>query len=101
MSQRATALQNDARLDTDLNITPTVAADGGPWTVRSFGMTHPGRVRPNNEDQYLIAMLTKALQVLGTSIPQSRLQYGSERGYLFVVADGMGGHQGGQQASTL
>jgi len=72
-----------------------------PLTVRSQGLTSPGQVRPNNEDQFLIAVLSKALQVQQTSLPQAKVQYGAERGFLCIVADGMGGHAGGEQASAL
>ncbi len=68
---------------------------------QTYGLTHPGRVRDNNEDQFLIAVLTKTLQVVQSSLPQPRLQYGGDRGYLFVVADGMGGHAAGERASAL
>jgi PPM family protein phosphatase len=34
-----------------------------PLTVTAFGITDKGKVRPNNEDQFLIAELTKAMRV--------------------------------------
>jgi PPM family protein phosphatase len=69
--------------------------------VRSFGLTHAGKVRKTNEDQFLIATLLKALQVERTSIPQPRVQHSTDRSYLFLVADGIGGSAGGEQASAL
>lgn len=72
-----------------------------PYTVRSFGLTDTGRVRPANEDQFVILELARTMSVHGTSIPQSQPQYSSHRGHVFVVADGMGGHQAGEVASAL
>jgi protein phosphatase len=70
-------------------------------TVRSFGLTDCGKVRESNEDQFLIAVLLKALQVERTSLPQAKVQHSSDRSHLFVVADGMGGHAGGERASAM
>jgi PPM family protein phosphatase len=76
--------------------------DGHPaLSVLSFGLTDVGKVRATNQDQFLIAALHKALQVQQTSLPERNVQHRTDRSYLFVVADGMGGHAGGEQASAL
>src|ERR1700733_24370 len=69
--------------------------------VRTFGLTDPGRVRPGNEDQFLVADLSRTLRVRQTSLPQATIQRGRSRGHLLVVADGMGGHAAGEVASAL
>lgn len=69
--------------------------------VRSFGLTDLGRSRTSNEDQFVIAELARNLCIHHTSVPQSKTQYSSYRGHVFLVADGMGGHQAGEVASTI
>jgi protein phosphatase len=68
------------------------------------GLTDPGRVREENDDQYLIASLSKSMQVHQTSLDlddQTRL-FGASQGKLLVVADGMGGGSSvARRASTL
>jgi len=99
---------NEPQISSDLAVVRPNNVDTGkhlhaspPLSVRSFGLTHPGKVRETNEDQFLIAVLLKALQVERTSLPQPQFQHSSDRSYLFVVADGMGGHAGGEKASAL
>lgn len=70
-------------------------------TVRSFGLTDRGKVRDTNEDQFLIAVLVKELQIQWTSLPQRNFRRSNDRSHLFVVADGMGGRAGGETASAL
>ena len=68
-----------------------------------FGaMTHPGKVRTNNEDHYLVARLAKSMSVCKTSLPDDgNMLFSEEEGYLMVVADGMGGAAAGERASSL
>src|SRR5947209_1972777 len=72
-----------------------------PVAVHAYGLTDRGRVRPGNEDQFLIAELARTLWVRQTSLPQSPTQHGRNRGHIFLVADGMGGHRAGEVASAL
>jgi protein phosphatase len=66
------------------------------------GMTDQGRRRKSNQDHYLIGDLKKSMMVQQTSLEEghSRL-FGSSWGKLLVVADGMGGSLGGEEASSL
>jgi protein phosphatase len=62
-----------------------------------------GRRRAVNEDQFLIADLSKTMFVHESSLPQSEhaRRFGILQGRLFVVADGMGGVGSGQLASSV
>jgi serine/threonine protein phosphatase PrpC len=66
-----------------------------------FGMTHPGRVRTENQDHFLVSTLHKAARVRATSLPNPELfELPSQRIASFgMVADGVGGNAGGETAS--
>jgi serine/threonine protein phosphatase PrpC len=72
-----------------------------PLTVQSFGATDTGKERTSNEDQFVIATLMGALWIEGSSVPQPNVHYGSDRGHVFIVADGVGGSKAGGHASAL
>ncbi len=66
-----------------------------------FGVTHPGLVRKDNQDHFLLASLHKQLAIHGTSLPDlEALPQRSERLAFFgMVADGVGGSTAGGKAS--
>jgi PPM family protein phosphatase len=72
-----------------------------PLDVAAFGLTDIGCVRESNEDQFLVADLAKTMRIRHTSLPEPKMQFGNERGHLFLVADGMGGHAAGEYASAM
>ena len=64
--------------------------------------TDAGKVRARNEDQFLIAKLAKSMRICGSSLPEPQLtRFSDEEGYLMIVADGMGGVAGGEEASAM
>ncbi|HET7425535.1 MAG TPA: protein phosphatase 2C domain-containing protein, partial [Gemmatimonadales bacterium] len=65
------------------------------------GLTHPGRVRSDNQDHFLVCALRKQLVVQHTSLAAANeLLEGSERvALLMMVADGVGGGNKGEVAS--
>ena len=68
-----------------------------------YGLTHAGKVRPDNQDHFLICALRKQMAVFQTSLPQpEQLGGGPERlAFLAMVADGVGGAVKGEEASRV
>ncbi len=70
--------------------------------VEIGALTHPGKVRPTNEDNFLAVRFGRSLLTLKTSLPDGQVpEYFAEMGYGLVVADGVGGAAAGEIASSL
>lgn len=77
------------------------AAGTRPFSVKSFGMSHSGRVRETNEDRFAIAELARALHIHHTNVPRPATTLSFNRAHVFLVADGVGGGSAGEVASGL
>ena len=68
-----------------------------------YGLTHPGKLRTENQDQFLVCSLRKEAVVHLTSLAETdNLTAGSERvALLMMVADGVGGGLRGAEASRI
>jgi serine/threonine protein phosphatase PrpC len=81
------------------------AVDRKPFDdeIDVYGLTHTGKVRPDNQDHFLICALRKQMVVHQTSLPETEhLMAGPERlAFLAMVADGVGGGARGEEASRI
>ncbi len=85
----------------DLSPGSDLDASTVPLSVHACGATDRGRLRTANQDQFLVATFTGSLWVEQSSFPQPRVQCGGPQAHLFIVADGVGGNPGGEQASAI
>jgi protein phosphatase len=96
-TQHATPLRSDR---------PAAAERPEPFSalvqVDWAGRTDPGRVRPNNEDHFLLIRFGRWLELLDGNLPADAVpSLAQEIGYGLAVADGVGGTSGGEVASRL
>ncbi|MEJ2205154.1 MAG: protein phosphatase 2C domain-containing protein [Gemmatimonadota bacterium] len=91
-------------------MTPAFVPDDAPRRkpldeeIDVFGITHPGKVRASNADQFLICSLTKKMDVHLTSLERTVELFRAETdrlAFLALVADGVGGTEAGGTASRL
>jgi len=77
----------------------------GPWSSLKVDLgasSHPGHVRENNEDSYLVMRFGRSLENVLTNLEEDLLERNyTMRGYGMLVADGMGGAAGGEVASRF
>jgi serine/threonine protein phosphatase PrpC len=69
----------------------------------AFGVTHPGKVRPTNQDHFLLGSLRQRFNLRQSSLPEiAQLPIVEDRvASIIMVADGVGGGQQGDKASQL
>jgi protein phosphatase len=79
-------------------VAETTGNDAKAIHVTLFGMSDMGRVRKNNEDNFVVCNLTTGEVGIIPSLCQHNV---GPFGSLFMVADGMGGEASGEVASQL
>ena len=63
-------------------------------------LSHPGKVRKNNEDHFIVARFDRAMRTLKTNLPEGHVPASyEETAYGMLVADGVGGAAAGEVAS--
>jgi protein phosphatase len=79
---------------------PKRRIDSASVVVDIGARSHPGHVRINNEDSFLVNTLERRMTTLRTNLPPQHLAENySEIAYGMIVADGMGGAAAGEVAS--
>jgi protein phosphatase len=69
--------------------------------VELGALSHPGLVRDNNEDRFLVSHVERRMRTLTTNLPTGSVPAEfADTGYALFVADGVGGAAAGEIASS-
>ena len=94
-------------IDTDEFSFPLLDLETPPATsaqvrIDVAALSDKGRVRQRNEDHYFVARGGRHVTTLLTNVPPEDIpSQAAETCYVMIVADGMGGHAGGEVASRM
>lgn len=93
------------RLAAPFSSRTSVASDPRPRDdeLDLFGLTHPGAVRKENQDHFLLCTVHPQVVIHGTSLPatDSLALRGQRLATIMLVADGVGGSAAGSRASRI
>ncbi len=72
-------------------------------SIDQWGLTHTGNVRTENQDHFFMGALGRGIQMVRTSISEAgrRVLHPERLATLYMVADGVGGRAGGEEAARL
>jgi len=66
-----------------------------------FAVSHTGKVRKENQDRFLLATISKRVNIVSCNLDEAERMAQDERlAYLAMIADGVGGGTGGSTASA-
>lgn len=84
-------------------IAPPIGGRPADEELDLFGITDRGKVRADNQDQFLICTVHPQIVVHGTSLPNPNelALRGTRLASMFVVADGVGGAAAGSEAARV
>lgn len=87
----------------DVQAAPPVVRKPADDEIDVYGLTHPGKVRTENQDHFLTASLHRQMRVHLTSLPAlGGTSVDTDRlAFLAMVADGVGGGHAGEEASRF
>lgn len=102
MSIRNADIADASATPTDLPPIMDPSSQSQRVAVEMHGVSHPGKVRPRNEDVFLTARVERSFTTLQSNLAAGLVpDHSSDVTHAMVVADGMGGMAAGEVASQL